>query len=135
MANRSFVLDTSALIAFIEEEEGAERVRQVICEETIIIPWICLLEVVYVTRRELGETEARLRYALLKALDAIFIWQTDETILLTAARLKADKRLSLADAVIAAIAVQQAGILLHKDPEYATLEDLLEMEALPSKTA
>lgn len=135
MANRPFVLDTSALMAFIELEDGAERVRQVIYEETIVIPWLCLLEVVYITRRELGEAESQLRYALLKALEAAFIWQADEAILLTAARFKAEKRLSLADAVIAAIAVQQAGVLLHKDPEYVTLAGLVEMEALPYKTA
>jgi predicted nucleic acid-binding protein len=131
MAGKSFVLDTSALMTFIEKEAGAERVRDVLLKQTIIIPWLSILETVYISQRELGEEEALTRYALLKKLDAEIIWDADEALLLNAARIKSTHSLSLADSVIAAIATQRNAILLHKDPEYEPLQDVLEMEILP----
>jgi len=131
MAGKSFVLDTSALMTFIEKETGAERVRDVLLKQTIIIPWLSILETVYISQRELGEEEALTRYALLKKLDAEIIWDADEALLLNAARIKSTHSLSLADSVIAAIATQRNAILLHKDPEYEPLQDVLEMEILP----
>lgn len=133
MPSKSFVLDTSALMAFIEREEGAERVKDVILNNSIIIPWLTILETVYISQRELGEEEAVTRYALIKKLDAEIIWNVDEALLLNAARIKATHSLSLADSVIAAIANQHEAVLLHKDPEYKTLQDVIEMEILPYK--
>ena len=131
MAGKSFVLDTSALMTFIEREAGAERVRDVLLKQTIIIPWLSILETVHISQRELGEEEALTRYALLKKLNAEIIWDADEALLLNAARIKSTHSLSLADSVIAAIATQRNAILLHKDPEYEPLQDVLEMEILP----
>ena len=133
MADKSFVLDTSALMAFIEQEEGAERVRDILRGESIIIPWLSILEIVYISQRELGEEEALTRYALLKKLDAEIIWEADEALLLNAARIKSTHSLSLADSVIAAIATQHNAILIHKDPEYEQLQNVVEMEKLPYK--
>jgi len=133
MAGKSFVLDTSALLAFIEQEAGAERVREVILKNSIIIPWLSILEVVYISQRELDEEEAVTRYAPLKKLDANIIWDADEALLLNAARIKSTHSLSLTDSVIAAIATQHKAILLHKDPEYEPLQDVVEMEILPYK--
>jgi len=133
MAGKSFVLDTSALMAFIEKEEGAERVRDILLSKSIIIPWLSILETVYISQRELGEEEALTRYALLKKLNAKIIWNADEALLLNAARIKSTHSLSLADSVIAAITTQHHAILLHKDPEYIPLQDILDMEILPYK--
>jgi predicted nucleic acid-binding protein len=133
MADKSFVLDTSALMAFIEKEEGSERVRDILLGKSIIIPWLSILEIVYISQRELGEEEALMRYALLKKLDAKVIWDADEALLLNAARIKSTHSLSLADSVIAAIATQHKAILIHKDPEYEQLQGVVEMEILPYK--
>jgi len=127
------VLDTSALMAFIEKEEGSERVRDILLSKSIIIPWLSLLEIVYISQRELGEEEALTRYALLKKLDAKIIWDADEALLLNAARIKSTHSLSLADSVIAAITTQHNAILLHKDPEYNQLQGVVDMEILPYK--
>jgi len=133
VADKSFVLDTSALMTFIEKEEGAERVREVLLKKSIIIYWLSIMETVYISQRELGEEEALTRYALLKKLNARIIWDADESLLLNAARIKSTHSLSLADSVIAAFTAQHKAILLHKDPEYEPLQDVLEMEILPYK--
>lgn len=127
------MLDTSALMAFIEREEGSERVRDILLSKSIIIPWLSLLEIVYISQRELGEEEALTRYALLKKLDAKIIWDADEALLLNAARIRSTHSLSLVDSVIAAITTQHNAILLHKDPEYNQLQGVVDMEILPYK--
>lgn len=132
MAGETFILDASALMTFIEQEDGAERVKDVLTHESIIIPWIAILEVVYISHRELGEEEAMTRYALLKKLDAKVIWEADESILITASRFKASNKMSLADSIIAAFALLNSATLLHKDPEFEALQGQVVMELLPS---
>lgn len=130
---KSYVLDTSALLALIENEEGAGRVESILREEKVVLPCLVLLEVHYITRQERGQGEADRRYALLKQLSCEILWQLDEPTLLTASRFKAGHRLSLADAMIAAVAQRQQAALVHKDPEYEALSDEVELEALPYK--
>jgi predicted nucleic acid-binding protein len=134
VARRKYVLDTSALFTLIEEEDGAERVEEIIQTGDAFLPSMALLEVHYVTRQERGQGEADRRYALLKHLPCAILWQIDEPTLLTASRFKAGHRLSLADALIAAVALRQEAVLLHKDPEYEVLAEEVELETLPYKT-
>lgn len=133
MANNRFVLDTSAIFTLIEDEEGASRVEQVLKKGDVFISWVALMEIMYISHQEKGDEVAMKRYATIKQLQATILWDADEPTLLTAARLKANHRLSFADSIIAATAIQQNAILLHKDPEYETLQDQLKMEALPYK--
>jgi predicted nucleic acid-binding protein len=130
---RRYVLDTSALFALIEEEDGADRVEEVVQAEDALLPSMSLLELHYVTRQERGQAEADRRYALLKQLPCEILWNIDEATLLTASRFKAGHRVSLADAMIAAVALRQGAVLLHKDPEYEALSEEVELEALPYK--
>lgn len=134
MARKRYVLDTSALFTLIEEEDGVDRVEEIVRTEDAFLPSLALLEVHYVTRQERGQGEADRRYALLKKLPCEVLWQIDEPTLLTASRFKAAHRLSLADALIAAIALRQEAVLLHKDPEYDVLAEEVKLEALPYKT-
>lgn len=134
MSDVRYLLDTSALLTFIEDEEGAARVEALLRQPSTIITWMSLLEVVYITRQERDATEAEQRYALLKALPVTLLWSVDEPTLLTAARLKAAYRVSLADAIIAACAIQAGATLVHKDPEFEQLDDQVVLEALPYKS-
>jgi len=129
-----FLLDTSAILTLIEDETGAERVEQILAQSQVWLPWPVLLEATNITRQEQGEAEAEHRYALMKQLPVTVLWEMDEPTLLTAARLKANNRLSLADAIIAAFAIQYNAILLHKDPEFEAVADQVLLEALPYKT-
>lgn len=128
---KKYVLDTSALFSLIEDEAGKDRVASILQKEEFILPFITLLEMHYITQHEQGLPEADRRYAVLKQSNVL--WSFDEPTLLTAARLKAENRISLADSMIAAVAIQKQAVLVHKDPEYECLENQLEMEALPYK--
>lgn len=133
MANNRFVLDTSAIFTLIEDEEGASRVEQILKKSKVLISWVSLMEMMYISQQEKGEEIAMNRYAMLKQIDATIVWNTDEPILLTASKIKSSRRLSFADSIIAATAIQYDAALLHKDPEYETLQDLVQMEVLPYK--
>ena len=134
MSPELYLLDTSALMALIEDEAGAERVEQDISHGRALLPWPVMPEMYYITRREHGQAEADRRYALASKLKAQVLWGMDEPILLTAGRLKAEQRVSFADALIAAFALRTGATLVHKDPEYDALADVVDMERLPCKT-
>lgn len=134
MANNRFVLDASAILTLIDDEDGAERVEQILKKNDVIVSWVALTEVMYISRQEKGEETALKRYATIKQMGVKIMWNANEPLLLTAAYLKADHRISFADAIIAATAIHQQAILLHKDPEYEALREQVEMEALPYKS-
>ena len=135
MTPERFLLDTSALMAFIEDEEGVEEIEQLLKREDSIVPWPALLELYYITLREKGQSEANQRYALLRQLKVEIRWDMDEPTLLTAGEIKAHHRISLADAMIAAFALRQGAVLVHKDPEFEALAGLVPMKSLPYKSS
>ncbi len=132
-SSRPFVLDSSAILALLEGEAGADRVEEVLRNESTILPWVVLMEIHYVTLRESGKSEADRRHALLKALPSTKHWETGEATVLAAATLKAKFRLSFADALIAAVAGECGATLLHKDPEMEALAGFVDLESLPYK--
>lgn len=134
MSGDCFVLDTSALLAFMTGEEGAEQVERILLgkENRLYIPWAVLFEVYYVTKRTRGEKEADRRFVLIKELPASILWQMEEPDVLASARIKAQFRVSFADSIIAAAAFRQNAILIHKDPEYECLSGMIKLRSLLS---
>lgn len=133
MSPSRWLLDTSALLTFIEGEAGADRVEALLGSGDALLHWMCLLETYYVTYRERGAAEANERYALVRQLPVAWVEELDEITLLTAGRFKASHRISLADAVIAAAAFRLEATLVHKDPELDALAGEIATEALPYK--
>lgn len=129
----AYLLDTSALLALIEDEPGADQVEAAISSGNAVIPSLALLEVHYVTAQEKGKAEADRRYAWLKELSVELVWELDEATLLAAAGFKAQHRVSLADAWIAACASRRGLTLMHKDPEFEALKVEVPQRQLPYK--
>jgi len=128
-----YVLDTSAILALIENEPGADRVEELLRGSQVVEPFMVLLECYYITYRERGAAEAETRHALLRRSGMMVEWCADEATVLTAGRMKARNAVSLADALIAAFAKQRGAVLVHKDPEYESLAGEVELEPLPYK--
>ncbi len=132
-----FVLDTSALLAYIEDEDGAEYAEDLLIkaehnEITIYIAFVSLTEVMYITLQEKDEDTAQARVDLIKSLSCT-IEESSENLNFAAARLKAKNRISLADAYIAALCQERNGILVHKDPEFEKLTPAINQHKLPYK--
>ena len=134
MSGERFVLDTSALLAFMTGEEGADTVERILLgkENRLFIPWAVLFEIYYVTKRTRGDKEADKRFVLIKELPVSVLWHMEEPDVLTSARIKAQFRVSFADSIIAAMALRQDAILVHKDPEYECLSGTIKMRSLLS---
>jgi predicted nucleic acid-binding protein len=134
-ASSPFLLDTSALLALIEDEPGADRVESLLRTATVLIPALAGLEVYYVTHQERGEDDADRRLSLLRQLPAEWLDQLTDPVLIAAGRIKAAHRLSLADAIIAGFALSRDATLVHKDPEYDAIAHLVRQERLPYKAS
>jgi predicted nucleic acid-binding protein len=133
-----FVLDTSALLTYIEDEAGADNVENLLLEAekgnaVIYISFISLTEIFYITSREKDESTAFERINLIKSL-RVLIQESDESLNLGAARIKAKNRISLADTYIAALCQYHKGVLVHKDPEFEKISNLIKEHRLPYKT-
>jgi predicted nucleic acid-binding protein len=78
------------------------------------------MELLYRIWKDEGEAKARLADAKLQSLPIAWVGCTDE-LLEQAAAIKACHPLSVADAWIAAAALQEGAVLVHKDPEFTPL--------------
>jgi predicted nucleic acid-binding protein len=133
-ALKKFVLDTSALLCFKEDEPGADVVEKILRDAKghVYISFISLMEFYYILIQEQGESSARRSYLELKQLP-LHVIESDEELGLAAGRLKAANKLSLGDAWVAATAERLEAILVHKDPEFEALEDTITLQPLPYK--
>jgi uncharacterized protein with PIN domain len=84
MSKPKYVLDTSAVLTLVEDEEGAERVETLLRNEQILLPFLVFLETYHITLQEQTEDVTDRRYALLKQLPATQLSDVDEPTLLTA---------------------------------------------------
>jgi uncharacterized protein len=115
-----YVLDTSALLTYIENEDGVAEVNRVLLEaldnrHTLYMSVISGIEVFYITYQEQGAILAQERLQLLQDLPIIQepVRRDDVTGI---GMLKANHAMSFADCCIAGLAKQKSAI--HKDPEF-----------------
>jgi ribonuclease VapC len=130
-----YLLDTSALLTLRDDEPGAERVAELLAlsqkgQVRCSGCFMTLMEVFYRVWKDEGELAGRLAYEQCLSLPMDWIHESPE-LLERAAIVKAEQRLSLADAWIAASAEIASAVLVHKDPEFEPLS--IQQEALPYK--
>jgi predicted nucleic acid-binding protein len=134
-----YVLDTSAWLTLIEDEAGADSVEELIekaraGESVALISCMSFMEVYYITMLERDRNEAQARVDLMAALPGLRVNST-EALSLLAGELKAQHRLSVADAWIAALAQERNATLVHKDPEFEQVEATVKVLKLPYKVS
>lgn len=134
-----YVLDTSACLTFIEDEDGADIVQSILesagaGEAEVFVSFMSFMEVYYITRRERDALEAAERLRLMTALPVQRV-DSSESQGILAAQLKAEHRLSVADCWIAALAIEYHAVLVHKDPEFAQIQPILQVLELPYKVS
>ncbi|MDQ1353782.1 MAG: uncharacterized protein QG657_4089 [Acidobacteriota bacterium] len=132
-----YILDTSALLTYMEDEDGAADVENFLIkaekgEVEIYISFISLTEIFYISIQEKGETEALRRIGLIQSL-AVQVVESYKNLNMIAGKLKAVNRISLADSYIAALCRDYQGILVHKDPEFEKMSPSPEAYLLPYK--
>ena len=129
-----YILDSWAVLAYLEEDSGAERVEAILREAEkeacqAYLSLINLGEVLYITEREQGLVKAQ---AALAAIDQwpVEILPIERETVLEAAHFKAQYPLAYADAFALAAAQSLDGIVVTGDPEFKAVEDLVQVEWL-----
>jgi len=132
-----FVLDTSAWIAFNEAETGASEVEAILAgawlgQVEVHASFVTLTELEYIRTQERDAQQAAELLAFAKA-QPVRWHHSDEALCSAAAKLKAAHRLSFADSFVAATAMRLDAVLVHKDPEFDALKDMMKLQPLPPK--
>jgi predicted nucleic acid-binding protein len=122
-----YLLDTSALLAFYQDERGSDIVEDIFKarengKAEILISFMSLLEVLYLFTAREGSRRAFSMLFQIRSLEACEVWPDDDLIW-CAAQIKAGGGLSAADALIAASAQVREATLVHRDREFERLGD------------
>ena len=130
------MLDTSAIFVYLESEEGADEVEKILtlarkdkCK--VFISFISLMEVYYIVWQRKGEGIAKEAIVLIKSLP-IEIVESKERLILSAGHIKANHKLSVADAIVTATAIEKSAKLVHKDSELEPVSQYVATLELPS---
>ncbi len=129
-----FILDSYALLAFLNREPGGERVQttfsQAMASQVQVL--LCLInlgEVLYIVERRHGLPTAQYILALVESLP-IHLVEASRNLVLDAAHIKAHFPISYADAFVAALAQQEKAVILTGDPEFKAITALCQVEWL-----
>jgi len=129
-----YIVDTSALLTYLQDEEGKDRVKELLITSKKInnvgISFVSLTELYYLLKPH-HAGKGLYAFSMIRQLPLQVIW-ADMQLTELAGEIKSDNKLSFADAWIAASAITHEAILLHKDPEYEAIKHLRQ-EVLPYK--
>jgi predicted nucleic acid-binding protein len=128
------LLDSYAILAFLNDEEGAEPVARLLQEAAqdgtrLLVNEINVGEVYYIVAKHRSEDAAEQVLLHLDRLPLELV-SNDFDAVMEAARMKARFPLSYADAFALATAVRFRARLVTGDPEFEAAEDLVEVEWL-----
>jgi len=132
VAAKNVVLDTSAVIALLCDEDGADNVESYLTKAKkgsihLYMSFATISEVFSSATKKEGRDRAELYVALIKSWSAKWVHSSEE-LCLSAGALKAKHKMSFADSFIAATAIHYDALLVHKDPEFEPLKGILQMD-------
>ena len=135
----AYVLDSFALLSYLEGEPGMPRVRSVLegaaaQRHSVYLSLINLGEALYITERERGLVAARRTLGAVDQLPLEIVPVSRATVL-DAAHIKARFPISYADAFAVVAARDHGGIVMTGDPEFRPLSDagVVAVEWLPRR--
>ncbi len=131
------VLDTFAVIAYLEAEPGADQVADLIRKardrgEKLLMSLVNWGEVYYIVKRAGGQEAAERMLVHLETLP-IEVVAIDRELTRLAADLKAANKMSYADCFAAALAIQRHATLVTGDPEFRQVQDRISITFLGGK--
>jgi ribonuclease VapC len=123
---KSVVLDSWAVIAYLEDEPSAEKIEDIMAEThdagiPLLMTVVNLGEVWYSTARRLSEKSADQCVEDIRNL-GVTIVDADWSLTNEAARFKRKGRIAYADCFAAALAKREGSPLVTGDPEFKSIE-------------
>jgi ribonuclease VapC len=130
----AFVLDSFALLAYLQDEPVAARIEKLLenagkekCR--LFLSLINLGEILYIIERRGGVAKAQDALALIRQLP-IEVLSVDEQTVFAAAHIKTNHPISYADCFVVATAIQEHAIVVTGDPEFQAVETFVNVEWL-----
>jgi ribonuclease VapC len=125
-APERYILDSYAILAYLEAEQGSSRVKTLLeaadsGECSLYMCAINLGEVAYIVERERGLPKAQETLAYIDELPVEII-DADRALTLAAAHIKANCPVAYADCFAAALAQNKRATLVTGDPEFSEIE-------------
>jgi predicted nucleic acid-binding protein len=132
--DNSYVLDSYALIAHLEDETSGEKVRKFLKaaqagKTTLYLSVINLGEIYYNTYRERGSKKADEAVFMIEQLPVTIV-DADIGITLEAAGLKSIHPVAYADCFSAALGIRKKAKIITGDPEFKLFGDKVKVEWL-----
>lgn len=129
---RVVVLDSYAVLAYLEGESGRSTVVDILDAAQsgdciVVMSIINVGEVLYIVERERGLKKAHEVLAGLKQL-SIEILPASQDAVFAAAHIKANFRISYADAFVVAAAQERQGIVCTGAPEFKEVENIIQVQ-------
>lgn len=129
-----YVLDSFAILALLQKEQGHERVFEILDESKkgtsqVMMTWVNVGEVVYTIQRRWDKFKVHKVLANLETSNIEFV-DAGQELSLKAADYKASFPIAYADAFAAALADMNAFVLVTGDPEFKMLEERISIEWL-----
>jgi ribonuclease VapC len=133
-ASTDFVLDSFALLAYLQDEPVAARIQKFLEKAgkekcRLFLSMINLGEILYITERRGGVAKAQDALALIRQLPLEILSVADQTVF-EAAHIKANHTVSYAESFAVAIALQQNATVITGDPEFHSVETTVKVEWL-----
>ena len=135
----AYVLDSFALLAYLEGQAGMPLVRSVLesaeaQRHRVYLSLINLGEALYITERERGLVEARRTLGAIDQLPLEIVDVSRSTVL-AAAHIKARFPISYADAFTVVASRDHGGVVMTEDPEFRPVAEagLVAVEWLPRR--
>ncbi len=131
------MLDTWALLAYLDGEPAAQRVRQVLRsarrkQAVVLLSLIAYGECLDVIEREQGFHQAQRAVGIIDQL-ALRVMPADRLLVFEAAHVKARYPVSYADAFSVALAKRNQGRVMTGDPEFKAVESEVRVHWLPDR--
>lgn len=132
---KKIVFDSYAVLTYLKEESGWQIVRNFLWDaatkkNTIFINYVNLGEIYYAVYREKGAITADEVVSIIKLWPIRFV-EVKERIALIAGRMKAENKISYADAYVVASALDKKAEIVTGDREFKEVEDIVAINWLP----
>ena len=131
------MLDTWAVLAYLDGEPAAQHVRQVLRtarrkQVVVLLSLIAYGECLYVIEREQGLQQAQRAVGIIDQLP-LHVMPADRPLVFEAAHVKARYPMSYADAFSVALAKRNDGRVMTGDPEFKAVESEISVRWLPDR--
>jgi predicted nucleic acid-binding protein len=128
-------LDSYALLAYLNKEDGFEKVRDVLANAqksslTVLMNELNVGETYYIIYRKRGPEQAEYFLDTVLAGLPISMISNDFDAVVSAAKIKARYALPFADCFAIATAQGEGAVILTGDPEFKNVEKLVEIDWL-----